>query len=76
MYYRRSQNSTVFVFKVPFFAHFQAILIFETKKVIISFILKHLLSYLSQILTSLQDFRQSLIYKSTGQGRNQDLNLL
>ena len=38
--------------KSPFFAHFQAILIFESKKVIIRFILKHLLSYLSQILTS------------------------
>ena len=39
------------IFKVPFFARFQAILIFETKKVIIWFHLKQLLSYLSQILT-------------------------
>ena len=50
--------------KSSFFAHFQAILIFETKKVIIRVILKHLLSYLSQILTSLQDFRQLLTYQN------------
>ena len=50
--------------KSPFLLIFKAILIFESKKVIIRFILKHLLSYLSQILTSLQDFRQFLVYKS------------
>ena len=51
--------------KSPFFDHFQAILIFETKKWLFGFILKCLLSYLSQILTSLQDFRQFLTYTST-----------
>ena len=54
-----------FVFsKSPFFARFQAILIFESKKVTIMFILKHLWSYLSQILTFLQDFRPFLVYES------------
>ena len=54
-----------FVFsKSPFFARFQAILIFESKKVTIMFILKHLCSYLSQILTFLQDFRPFLVYES------------
>jgi hypothetical protein len=50
--------------KYPFSAHFQAILIFDTKKVIIWFHFECLLSYLSQILTSLQDFTQFLTYKS------------
>ena len=50
--------------KSPYFAHFQAVLIFETKKLIVWFDLKHLLSYLSQSLASLQDFRQFLTYKS------------
>jgi hypothetical protein len=60
----KSQFMTFRFSKSPFFAHFQAILIFETKKVIIWFNLKCLLSYLSQSLTSLQYFRQFLTYKS------------
>ena len=43
------------------FAHFEASLIFETKKVIIWFHFEML--FLSQILTSLQDYRQFLTYK-------------
>ena len=51
--------------KSPFLASFQAILIFETKKVIIWFHFETLLNgYLSKILTSLQDFRQFSTYKS------------
>ena len=40
------------ILKVPFFTHFHNILIFESEKVIDTFILTCLLSYLSQSFTS------------------------
>ena len=58
------QFMTFGLLKSPFLASFQAILILETKKVIIWFHFEWLLSYLSKILTSLQDFRQFLTCKS------------
>ena len=53
--------------KSPFFAHFQANLIFETIKVIIWF---HFATFIELFLTYLQDFRQFLTHKCIGTLRN------
>ena len=59
----KSQFMTFGFSKSPFLLIFKLFWFLKLNKWLFGFILKHLLSYLSQILTSLQDLRQFLTHK-------------